>query len=282
MSNVRVRVECGIIRDLLPSYADGLTSEVSNEIIEEHLAVCEDCRAALDKMLSGESERAERIRKEEKAYLRYVNRKRKRPLILGVLSIALSLILIYLFVPGVIGDVSINREQKASITEQYESRHELYYEDYFPDRWFADIKIYGIERKNKGRLLVYADVSDAEYVRLNGKAYDVGGSSGCRVLHVKTDGDELKLDGVVVPEDGEMHNESLRKLFPMRYYIRMMLAGGDGGNYRGDKIKKRVTEVWNVEASDDMMVIDEEEGTYRIYQDDDNYDAAPIEEGRLP
>lgn len=38
------RIPCEIIRDLLPSYMDGLTSEESNQAVEEHLKECEECQ----------------------------------------------------------------------------------------------------------------------------------------------------------------------------------------------------------------------------------------------
>ena len=37
-------MKCEIIRDLLPSYIDELTSEESNQLVEEHLRECEKCR----------------------------------------------------------------------------------------------------------------------------------------------------------------------------------------------------------------------------------------------
>ena len=37
-------MKCEIIRDLLPSYVDGLTSGESDRAIEEHLRDCGDCR----------------------------------------------------------------------------------------------------------------------------------------------------------------------------------------------------------------------------------------------
>lgn len=45
-------MECGIIKDLLPSYIDGLTSDVSNHMIEEHLEKCAECREYLEEMES--------------------------------------------------------------------------------------------------------------------------------------------------------------------------------------------------------------------------------------
>lgn len=38
-------MHCDIIRDLLPSYIDGLTSEASTKLVEEHLAQCPQCRS---------------------------------------------------------------------------------------------------------------------------------------------------------------------------------------------------------------------------------------------
>ena len=38
------KINCEIIRDLLPGYVDGLTSEYTNEAVKRHLDHCEDCR----------------------------------------------------------------------------------------------------------------------------------------------------------------------------------------------------------------------------------------------
>ena len=38
---------CEVVRDLLPSYVDGLTSETTNGMLEAHLDSCPGCRAAL-------------------------------------------------------------------------------------------------------------------------------------------------------------------------------------------------------------------------------------------
>ena len=37
-------MKCEMIRDLLPLYIDGLTSEASNQEIEKHLKTCKECR----------------------------------------------------------------------------------------------------------------------------------------------------------------------------------------------------------------------------------------------
>lgn len=46
------KLNCKIVQDLLPSYIEGLTSEVTNKSLEEHLASCSECekiRSAMTK-----------------------------------------------------------------------------------------------------------------------------------------------------------------------------------------------------------------------------------------
>ena len=43
-------MDCEIIRDLLPLYADGLTSEMNRRRIEEHIRACPECRRLRDEM----------------------------------------------------------------------------------------------------------------------------------------------------------------------------------------------------------------------------------------
>lgn len=47
---MKMKINCEVIKDLLPSYVDGLTSPQSNELIKEHLAKCPDCAEYLRQM----------------------------------------------------------------------------------------------------------------------------------------------------------------------------------------------------------------------------------------
>lgn len=47
---MRESLKCAVIRDLLPSYIDGLTSEITNEEILLHITNCEDCATLLKEM----------------------------------------------------------------------------------------------------------------------------------------------------------------------------------------------------------------------------------------
>lgn len=45
-------IHCNIVRDLLPSYVDEITSEESNEIIKQHLKECASCKETYDTLKS--------------------------------------------------------------------------------------------------------------------------------------------------------------------------------------------------------------------------------------
>ena len=49
-----MKEQCGIVRDLLPIYTEGLTCEESNKMISAHLDQCADCRKTLDRMRMGQ------------------------------------------------------------------------------------------------------------------------------------------------------------------------------------------------------------------------------------
>ena len=44
--------DCELVKDLLPSYVDGLTSDETNEFIESHVKECPECKALLNDMKS--------------------------------------------------------------------------------------------------------------------------------------------------------------------------------------------------------------------------------------
>jgi hypothetical protein len=87
-------IKCEVIKDLLPIYADGLTSEVTNTEIEKHLAGCEDCNKFY-KEISGEIgeefplEKQDEKEKKQIKYLHKLNRRTLKTVGLTVLGIVL-------------------------------------------------------------------------------------------------------------------------------------------------------------------------------------------------
>lgn len=45
-----MKLDCDVIRDLLPLYAEKLASPASSALVEQHLAACPACRAELEQM----------------------------------------------------------------------------------------------------------------------------------------------------------------------------------------------------------------------------------------
>lgn len=65
---------CGVVRDLLPSYVEGLTSTESNTAVERHLSGCPDC-AQLRTALAGAPKQAAPEDAKEVDYLKKVKRR---------------------------------------------------------------------------------------------------------------------------------------------------------------------------------------------------------------
>ena len=84
-------LSCALVRDLLPSYVDRLTSEETNHAIDRHLAGCEGCREALRLMKGPQPAEAKPA---EVDYLKKVRRRGIcRSLLVGTALVCLSLAL---------------------------------------------------------------------------------------------------------------------------------------------------------------------------------------------
>lgn len=75
-------MRCEIIRDLMPLYIDKLTSEVTNEVIEEHLRSCGSCQKFYEEMsIEMKDELKESIKPKEKEKLNYLKRIKKKTML---------------------------------------------------------------------------------------------------------------------------------------------------------------------------------------------------------
>lgn len=84
-------MECKIIKDLFPSYIDGLTNETTNQYIEEHLNNCEKCKKVLEDMKKEIKLDTTKKDSKEVKYIKKFNKKMKilKMIIIGILLIIL-------------------------------------------------------------------------------------------------------------------------------------------------------------------------------------------------
>ncbi|MCI7130710.1 MAG: DUF4825 domain-containing protein [Lachnospiraceae bacterium] len=76
------KIPCEIIQDLLPSYIDELTSDVTNREVEAHMTECEQCRNVFEQMKAPDIETTETEEKEID-FLKKTKKKHRRNLILS-------------------------------------------------------------------------------------------------------------------------------------------------------------------------------------------------------
>lgn len=97
-------IDCAVVRDLLPSYVERLTSEETNKVMEEHFVNCEDCALERDTMMKTIHDTISIAKKNEKV----VNYLKKTRILYVLKGIALSMGLIAVLVSFIV-DIAVNR-----------------------------------------------------------------------------------------------------------------------------------------------------------------------------
>lgn len=82
---MKTELPCAIVRDLLPSYVEGLTEAETTAAVQAHLETCEDCRRRCAAMSAGES--APQTEAKEVDYLKTLRKKSRKKIILAVLLV---------------------------------------------------------------------------------------------------------------------------------------------------------------------------------------------------
>ncbi|MCR5291313.1 MAG: DUF4825 domain-containing protein [Eubacterium sp.] len=93
------KIPCEVIQDLMPLYIDGLTNEVTDRVIVEHVEECDSCRKTLTAMRSGGDKEfvPDENEKKEIDFLKK-NKKRNLEIILGSLGATVLIIALVIFV----------------------------------------------------------------------------------------------------------------------------------------------------------------------------------------
>lgn len=92
----KYKIKCEMIQDVLPLYVDGLTSQVTNQEIEEHIAECEVCRTILERMREPEMVEEMMEEKEKIDLLKVTKRRNRKHVVISVLCICAVLMIGFL------------------------------------------------------------------------------------------------------------------------------------------------------------------------------------------
>ncbi|WP_312117856.1 zf-HC2 domain-containing protein [Brevibacillus reuszeri] len=84
------RLNCKIVQDLLPNYIEGLTSNITNQAIQEHLATCEDCRKVLESMTKETKE----IKTVPYKQINFLKKIKRRQWTIAIRSVVISVLIL--------------------------------------------------------------------------------------------------------------------------------------------------------------------------------------------
>lgn len=170
-----MKIECDIVKDLLPLYVEQISSEASNRVIEEHLAECEQCKEIYWEMKSPYPH-IQYDREPAESFNRYV-KKEKRKIELKAAAITAAVILLVVVVRlaavGALVAFLALDSAKAEVYEDTDVSHYLWYmgedaKEEYVHKWGMDESIF--PEKITGDMnvtdykMVYYDPWDAQYL----------------------------------------------------------------------------------------------------------------------
>ena len=95
------RLTCAVVKDLLPLYIDKLTSDETNQLIDEHLESCQDCKELLNKMSNLEISHMDNDEMlEEKAEIDFLKKTKKSYMKKIISSILIVMVIAVCLVVG--------------------------------------------------------------------------------------------------------------------------------------------------------------------------------------
>ncbi len=90
---------CELVEDLMPSYIDGLTSEVTNGALREHLAHCDKCKAKLENMKEPYSQEKIEAEKKEIDFLKKTRKRNIKAVVCSIISVVLVVAIAFCTLP---------------------------------------------------------------------------------------------------------------------------------------------------------------------------------------
>ncbi|MBQ9110046.1 MAG: zf-HC2 domain-containing protein [Oscillospiraceae bacterium] len=178
-----MKMECDVIRDLMPLYAENMVSESSRKLIEEHFSECSACRAMYQDMLQPPPE-VQFSKEPAESFQKYVKKKKRRFGWKIALITAAAVAAFFLFRLAVIGGLMAFLALDITFTpievdEDVQNYH-LYMgenaDQKYRNKWGMDETIFPAEISDSGNVLeykmVYYNPWDAQYLSYLTIEYD--------------------------------------------------------------------------------------------------------------
>ena len=147
-------IDCNIIKDLLPSYSDKISSTATNKIVEEHLKNCEDCSEVLKNMNKDVGENI-LFNQEEIDYLKKYRKNKIKSVVLAIEVTIIIIILIFNVKFNINLDEIYVGYRQESVTE--ENRELLFY---FTIQKNGMLEFYNYEKIDRtGRKEIHINIS---------------------------------------------------------------------------------------------------------------------------
>ena len=183
-----MKIDCDIIKDLLPLYVEGLASEKSKAVVEEHLEACEDCKKIYREMKKPEP-KAHYNREPAESFRRYVKKEKRKlsiktALVTAVIILAVGAVRVFLL-GGAFAFLAWD-SANAEIFEDTDVSHYSRYmgegaEKEYAEKWDMDESIFPEEITDEMQVtdykMVYYNPWDAQFlsylvVEYDGEAYN--------------------------------------------------------------------------------------------------------------
>ena len=170
-----MKIECDIVKDLLPLYVEQISSGASNRVIEEHLAECEQCKTIYQEMKSPKLH-IQYDREPAESFHKYVKKgKRKLGLKVAVITAAVILfaVIMRLIAIGALVAFLALDGAKAEVYEDTDVSHYLWYmggdaKEEYSHKWGMDESIFPEKISSEMNVtdykMVYYDPWDAQYL----------------------------------------------------------------------------------------------------------------------
>ncbi|MFB7159117.1 zf-HC2 domain-containing protein [Lysinibacillus sp. NPDC056232] len=125
-------MNCNIIKDLFPSYIDGICSEDTSSVVEEHLHHCEECRLYLEMMEQPTNNMLPEEVMVAKAPFKRINKKRRIQVFMSILLTFMLTIIGYQVVQnvGVVHNFFFPMNMTTvTVTDDKEEWHAVYFDN---------------------------------------------------------------------------------------------------------------------------------------------------------